>query len=147
LNDPFPGTRPSPAAQVEARVSTVVSRQGFSSPTAFVRDLATWGQESRFTLERRRDIVLAWLQGRIPMVEIVRQHQISSTAIYRWRNQFVEGGYDLEAIRQGTANVLAALAGLEAPHEERVVDGRRPWPELQKRLGDRPDPEMGDAAR
>lgn len=50
------------------------------------------GRESRFTHEQRREIVLALLEGRVQMVELVRQHQVSATAIYRWRDVFLEAG-------------------------------------------------------
>lgn len=57
------------------------------------------GVESRFTPEQRRDVVLALLEGRVSMAELCRQHQVSPTAIYRWKEQFLEGAL---AALQGT---------------------------------------------
>lgn len=66
------------------------------------------GRESRFTPEERRDIVLQLLEGR-PMVELVREHQITATAIYRWRDTFLEGA-------------LAGLRGKGPSQRERAQD-------------------------
>ena len=49
------------------------------------------GKVSNFSPEQRRDIVLQLLAGR-PMAELAREHQLSTTAIYRWRDQFLEAG-------------------------------------------------------
>ena len=46
----------------------------------------------RFAPEERREIVLALLSGRVGMAELCRQHQVSSTAVYAWRDRFLEGG-------------------------------------------------------
>ena len=48
------------------------------------------GRESNFTPEQRRDAVLQLLEGR-PMVELVRELQVSATAVYRWRDVFLDG--------------------------------------------------------
>jgi transposase-like protein len=66
------------------------------------------GRESNFTPEQRRDIVLSLLEGRVPMAELCRTHQVSNTAIYRWKDQFLEGG-------------LAALQGQGASTRERAM--------------------------
>lgn len=47
---------------------------------------------SRFTPEQKREIVLTLLAGNVKMAELCRQHQVSSTAIYQWRDAFLEGG-------------------------------------------------------
>ena len=47
---------------------------------------------SRFTPEQKRDVVLALLAGNVKMAELCRQHQVSSTAIYQWRDAFLESG-------------------------------------------------------
>lgn len=49
-------------------------------------------RHSRFTSEQKRDIVLAFLGGKVSMAELCREHQVSSTAIYGWRDQFLESG-------------------------------------------------------
>lgn len=47
---------------------------------------------SRFTPEQKRDIVIAFVTERVKMAELCRQHQVSSTAIYQWRDAFLESG-------------------------------------------------------
>jgi len=41
-----------------------------------------------FTLEERREIVVALLSGRLGMAELCRERQVSSTAVYAWRDCF-----------------------------------------------------------
>lgn len=47
---------------------------------------------SRFTPEQKRDVVLTLLGSNVKMAELCREHQVSSTAIYKWRDQFLESG-------------------------------------------------------
>lgn len=47
---------------------------------------------SRFTPEEKRQIVLALLSKSRTPAEICRDHQISSTTLYKWRDAFLEGG-------------------------------------------------------
>lgn len=54
-------------------------------------------RDSRFTVEQRGEIVLAFLSGKVSMVDLCREHQITNTTIYRWRDQFLEGA--LEGLR------------------------------------------------
>lgn len=49
-------------------------------------------RDSKFTAEQRAEIVLAILEGRRSMAEICRDHQITTTTAYRWKEQFLEGG-------------------------------------------------------
>lgn len=46
----------------------------------------------RFTPEQKREIVLQLLAGRVSMAELCRQNQVTSTAIYNWRDRFLEAG-------------------------------------------------------
>jgi len=45
-----------------------------------------------WSTEEKLSVVIAILKGDIPMAEICRQHQVSATQAYRWRDQFLEGG-------------------------------------------------------
>lgn len=78
-------------------------------------------RQSKFTPEARREIVLALLSERVTMAELCREHQVSSTAVYRWRDQFIEGG-------------LRALQG-NGP-TQREADLERQAAELKKLVGD-----------
>jgi len=53
-----------------------------------------------FTPEQKREIVVALLTGRTSTAELCRQHQVSSTALYQWRDRFMEGG--LKALQGDT---------------------------------------------
>ncbi|MHB8633051.1 MAG: transposase [Thermoplasmatota archaeon] len=57
-------------------------------------------RESRFTPEQRAEIVLAVLEGRRPMAEICRDNQVTTTTVYRWKEEFVAGG--MEALKGNT---------------------------------------------
>lgn len=45
----------------------------------------------RFSPEEKRTIVLAYLSG-VRMVDLCREHQVSSPTVYGWRDRFLEGG-------------------------------------------------------
>ncbi|WP_041624063.1 transposase [Spirochaeta thermophila] len=45
-----------------------------------------------WTTEEKLAIVLEGLRGERQIAEICREHQISQTMYYRWRDRFLEGG-------------------------------------------------------
>ena len=47
---------------------------------------------SRWTAEKRYQIVKEALSQKEPMGQIARRHQVSEGMIYRWRDKFFEGG-------------------------------------------------------
>jgi transposase-like protein len=47
---------------------------------------------SRWTAEKRYQIVKEALSQKEPMGQIARRHQVSEALIYRWREKFFEGG-------------------------------------------------------
>ena len=51
-------------------------------------------RDSRFTPDQRYEIVLAVLEGRRPMAEICRDHQVTTTTVYRWKEEFLAGALD-----------------------------------------------------
>jgi transposase-like protein len=46
----------------------------------------------KWTAEEKLEIVLEGLKEKKPIAEICREHQISQTLYYRWRDKFLEGG-------------------------------------------------------
>ena len=48
--------------------------------------------QSRWSTEQKLEIVLAVIRGQESMTQLCRRHGVSETAVYRWRDQFVEGG-------------------------------------------------------
>ncbi len=79
---------------------------------------------SRWTAEKRYQIVKEALSQKEPMAQIARRHQVSEALIYRWREKFYEGGKAALAFggRSGSGGEKAAL--------ERQVE------ELQKLIGE-----------
>jgi hypothetical protein len=47
---------------------------------------------SRWTAEKRYQIVKEALSQKEPIGQIARRHQVSEALIYRWREKFFEGG-------------------------------------------------------
>jgi transposase len=47
---------------------------------------------SRWTAEKRYQIVKEALSQKEPMGQIARRHQVSEALIYRWREKFYDGG-------------------------------------------------------
>jgi transposase len=79
---------------------------------------------SRWTAEKRYQIVKEALSQKEPMAQIARRHQVSEALIYRWREKFYDGGKAALAFdgRPGSGGEKAAL--------ERQVE------ELQKLIGE-----------
>ena len=46
----------------------------------------------KWTAEEKLEIVLEGLKEKKPIAEICREHQISQTLYYRWRDKFLEAG-------------------------------------------------------
>jgi transposase-like protein len=79
---------------------------------------------SRWTAEKRYQIVKEALSQKEPMGQIARRHQASEALIYRWREKFYDGGKAALAFdgRRGSGGEKAVL--------ERQVE------ELQKLIGE-----------
>jgi transposase-like protein len=79
---------------------------------------------SRWTAEKRYQIVKEVLSQKEPVGQVARRHQVSEALIYRWREKFFEGGkaaLEFE-VGKGSRGEKAAL--------ERQVE------ELQKLIGE-----------
>ena len=66
---------------------------------------------SRWTAEKRYQIVKEAVSQKEPMAQIARRHQVSEGLIYRWRDKFFEGGkaalaFDGRSAGQGEKAVL-----------------------------------------
>ena len=48
-------------------------------------------RQSKFSTEDKLAIVMATIKGEESTSSIARRHGVSETAIYRWREQFLEG--------------------------------------------------------
>lgn len=46
----------------------------------------------KWSVEEKFAIVMEGLNGKISIAEICRNHQISQTLFYKWRDKFLEGG-------------------------------------------------------
>ena len=73
-----------------------------------------------WTARQKIEIVLAGLRGDRSEKEVCREHAISETLYYTWREKLLEGGRE-------------ALAGKEERHGEREL--RRKVAELERALG------------
>jgi len=49
-------------------------------------------KKRNWSVEEKLAIVLEGLKEKRPVAEICRQHRISQTLYYRWRDKFLEGG-------------------------------------------------------
>jgi transposase len=66
---------------------------------------------SRWTAEKRYQIVKEALSQKEPMGQIARRHQVSEALIYRWREKFYEGGKAALAFDGRKGSQKAALEG------------------------------------
>ena len=73
-----------------------------------------------WTVAQKLEIVLAGLRGDRSVAEVCREHEISETLYYSWRDKLLEGG-------------RAALAGKEEQTGEREL--KRKIRELERALG------------
>lgn len=46
----------------------------------------------RFPPEKRVEVVLMMLGGKVSVAELCRENQVSTTMLYRWRDAFLEAG-------------------------------------------------------
>jgi transposase-like protein len=45
-----------------------------------------------WTVQQKLEIVLAGMRGEVSVAEVCREHQISETLFYAWREKLLEGG-------------------------------------------------------
>ena len=79
---------------------------------------------SRWTAEKRYQIVKEALSQKEPVGQIARRHQVSEGLIYRWRDKFFEGG-----------KAALSFDGRNVSHSEKAALERQ-VEELQKLIGE-----------
>ena len=81
---------------------------------------------SRWTAEKRYEIVQEMLRGKEPIAQLARKHQVSDALLHKWRERFFEGGKAAMNFENG------ASAGQRSQQEalERQLE------ELQKVIGE-----------
>ncbi len=62
---------------------------------------------SKFSAEKKQQIVLSVLRGELKITEAARRHAASEVSIARWRDLFVEGG--VAALKNGSRVELRIL--------------------------------------
>jgi transposase-like protein len=70
-------------------VSGAPSRMGRSTPRRFL--LSEKKKYRAWTVAQKLEIVLAGLRGEMSVAEVCREHQISETLFYGWREKLLEG--------------------------------------------------------
>ena len=73
---------------------------------------------SRWTVEKRYEIVLEVIKGKEPIAQIARQHQVSDAVIHKWRERFYEGGRAGLNFENGTASSRSREEALQQQIEE-----------------------------
>lgn len=72
---------------------------------------------SKFSAEKKQQIVLSVLRGEMSLAEAARRHAASETSVSKWRDLFVEGG--VAALKNGSR---AAVSGREAHLEHELAE-------------------------
>ena len=72
-------------------------------------------KQRKWAAEEKLAIVMEGLRGSRPVAEICREHKISQTLYYRWRDRFLEGGK--KALVNGTGDENAYKAEIERLHK------------------------------
>ena len=80
---------------------------------------------SRWTAEKRYEIITKILKGKEPITQIARKHQVSDALIHRWRERFYEGG---KAALNFESGPIAVSRSREQALEQKVE-------ELEKVIG------------
>jgi transposase-like protein len=80
---------------------------------------------SRWTGEKRYEIIAEILKGKEAIAQIARKHQVSDALIHRWRDRFYEGG---KAALNFEGGPITASRSREQALEEKVE-------ELEKVIG------------
>ena len=72
-----------------------------------------------FTPEQKQALVLTLLSGRTTVAELCREHQVSTSVLYRWRDQFLDGG--MRALQGQTSTKREDALRDEVEHLKRSI--------------------------
>jgi len=73
---------------------------------------------SRWTVEKRYEIVMEVIKGKEPIAQIARKHQVSDAVIHKWRERFYEGGKTALNFESGAAASRSREDALQQQIEE-----------------------------
>jgi len=73
---------------------------------------------SRWTVEKRYEIVMEVIKGKEPIAAIARKYQVSDAVIHKWRERFYEGGKASLNFENGTTASRSREDGLQQQIEE-----------------------------
>ena len=80
----------------------------------------------KWSPEQKAEIVLAGLRGDRSVRDVCREHDVSETLYYGWRDKLLEGG--TEALR-------SARERARDPREQELKDARKRIAQLERALG------------
>jgi transposase len=80
----------------------------------------------KWSPEQKAEIVLAGLRGDRSVRDVCREHEVSETLYYGWRDRLLEGG--TEALRSARGRV-------RDPREQELKDARKRIQLLERALG------------
>jgi transposase len=70
-----------------------------------------------WTVQQKLEIVLAGLRGEMSVARVCREHQISETLLYGWREKLLDGGAErLSGKEERTELSLRCRAGIAGQH-------------------------------
>jgi len=75
-------------------------------------------KRSRWTVEKRYEIVMEVIKGKEPIAQIARKHQVSDAIIHKWRERFYEGGKTALNFEHGTSATRSREDALQQQIEE-----------------------------
>jgi len=87
-----------------------------------------------FSSEEKMAIVLNGLKGKQSVAEICRQHQISQSQYYKWRDLFLEGGKN--ALVYGAPSKKEALFKAEIERLQRIIAKQAVQIEVLKKVAE-----------
>jgi transposase-like protein len=59
-----------------------------------------------WTVQQKLEIVLAGMRGEVSVAEVCREHQISKTLFYTWREKLLEGGAERLSGKEGRTELV-----------------------------------------
>lgn len=73
---------------------------------------------SRWSVEKRYEIVMEAIKGKEPIAAIARKYQVSDAIIHKWRERFYEGGKEALNFESGNSASRSREEALQQQIEE-----------------------------